>query len=115
MAPRARPQSPPCVRWLFGSRPTVLTTARKSPSRSPRFSPSPRVVPVSQWQAVKARRLLAALLRIGWVVAWQRGSHRRLSRPGWANYTFAFHDGEEVGPALLTQIAKKTGLRPDDL
>jgi predicted RNA binding protein YcfA (HicA-like mRNA interferase family) len=70
---------------------------------------------MSSWHAVKARLLLAALLRIGWTVAWQSGSHRRLKRPGWAPYTFAFHDQEEVGPSLLAQIAKKTGLRPNDL
>ena len=34
---------------------------------------------------------------------------------GWANYTFAFHDNDEVGPGLLAQIAKKTGLQPEDL
>lgn len=28
---------------------------------------------------------------------------------------FAFHDNEEVGPGLLAQIAKNTGLRPEDL
>jgi predicted RNA binding protein YcfA (HicA-like mRNA interferase family) len=70
---------------------------------------------MSRWGSVKAKQLLAALLRIGWEVAWQRGSHRRLRRSGWPNYTFAFHDSEEVGPALLAQIAKKTGLQPDDL
>lgn len=63
----------------------------------------------------QARQLLAALLRIGWEVAWQKGSHRRLKRLGWANYSFAFHDNEEIGPGLLAQIAKKTGLRPEDL
>ena len=70
---------------------------------------------MSRWPSVKAKRLLAALLRIGWTVVWQNGSHRRLHREGWANYTFAFHDNEEVGGALLSQIAKKTGLRPEDL
>ena len=65
--------------------------------------------------SVKAKRLLAALLRIGWEVAWQKGSHRRLKRAGWPNYTFAFHDHEEVGPGLLAQIAKKTRLTPEDL
>ena len=39
----------------------------------------------------------------------------RLRRHGWANYTFAFHDDDEVGPGLLAQIAKKTGLQPEDL
>jgi predicted RNA binding protein YcfA (HicA-like mRNA interferase family) len=70
---------------------------------------------MSQWPSVKAKRLLAALLRIGWIIAWQNGSHRRLTRPGWNNFTFAFHDREEVGPGLLAQIAKKTGLKPEDL
>jgi predicted RNA binding protein YcfA (HicA-like mRNA interferase family) len=70
---------------------------------------------MSHLRSVKARRLLAALLRIGWEVAWQKGSHRRLKRAGWPNYTFAFHDNEEVGPGLLAQVAKKTGLQPEDL
>ena len=70
---------------------------------------------MSRWRSFKARQLLAALLRIGWTVAWQRGSQRRLKRPGWANYSFAFHDSDEVGSGLLAQVAKKTGLRPEDL
>ena len=70
---------------------------------------------MSRWPSVKAKQLLAALLRIGWALAWQTGSHRRLKRPGWANYTFAFHDNEEIGPRLLAQVAKKTGLQPEDL
>jgi predicted RNA binding protein YcfA (HicA-like mRNA interferase family) len=70
---------------------------------------------MSRWRAVKARQLLAALLRIGWTIAWQRGSHRRLRHADWPNYTLAFHDSDEIGPSLLAQIAKKTGLQPDDL
>ena len=70
---------------------------------------------MSRWKSIKARQLLAALLRIGWGVTWQKGSHRRLKRDGWPNYTFAFHDNEEIGPGLLPQIAKKTGLAPEDL
>ncbi len=38
---------------------------------------------MSQWPSVKARRLLAALIRIGWVEKRQSGSHRTLTRPGW--------------------------------
>ena len=70
---------------------------------------------VSKWKSVESRQLLAALLRIGWEGAWQKGSHRRLKRPGWPNYSLAFHDNEEVGPGLLPQIARKTGLQPEDL
>jgi len=64
---------------------------------------------MSRWRSVKAKQLLAALLRIGWAVAWQSGSHRRLKRTGWANYTFAFHDGDEIGAGLLAQMLR----RPD--
>ena len=59
---------------------------------------------------------LSALLAIGWVVKRQRGtSHRILSREGWPDFVFAFHDGEEIGPRMLARIAKRTGLTPDDL
>lgn len=49
------------------------------------------------------------------VVRKQVGSHRRLRRPGWPNYTFCFHDSEEIGPAALAKIGKDTGLSPEDL
>jgi len=71
---------------------------------------------VSVWPSSKARRVLNALLVIGWQVKRMRGtSHRILSRPGWPDYTFAFHDDEEIGPKMLSRIAKHTGLNPDDL
>lgn len=70
---------------------------------------------MSQWPSIKARRLLSALLRIGWTIKRQRGSHRVLEREGWPNYVFAFHDGEEIGPRMLARIAKHTGLKPEDL
>src|SRR5207237_879744 len=54
---------------------------------------------VSNWPATKARRVLAALQRIGWVVKRQSGSHRTLSRPDRPDFVFAFHDDEELGPA----------------
>lgn len=68
-----------------------------------------------RFPATKARRVLAALLRIGWVVKRQSGSHRTLSRSGWPDVVFAFHDDEELGPAMLARIAKRTGLQPDDI
>lgn len=70
---------------------------------------------MSQWPSTKARRLLAALLDIGWRVKRQTGSHRTLSREGWPDFVFAFHEGEEIGPKMLARIAKHTGLRPEDL
>ena len=70
---------------------------------------------MSTWASTRASRVLAALLRIGWVVKRQSGSHRTLVREGWANVTFAFHDSDEIGSRMLPRIAKNTGLRPEDL
>jgi predicted RNA binding protein YcfA (HicA-like mRNA interferase family) len=70
---------------------------------------------VSHWPSVRARILLHALLRIGWRIKRQSGSHRTLSREGYSDYVFAFHDGEEVGPRMLARIAKHTGITPRDL
>ena len=70
---------------------------------------------MTDWPTTKARRVLAALERIGWRVKRQSGSHRTLSRDGWADVVFAFRDYEEIGPRMLARIAKRTGLTPDDL
>jgi predicted RNA binding protein YcfA (HicA-like mRNA interferase family) len=70
---------------------------------------------VSHWPSTKARKVLAALLRLGWSIKRQSGSHRTLERPGWADVVFAFHDREEIGPRMLARIAKQTGLKPGDL
>jgi predicted RNA binding protein YcfA (HicA-like mRNA interferase family) len=44
------------------------------------------------------------------------GSHKRLTHPDYPNgFTFAFHDGEEIGPKMLARVAKRTGLKPSDL
>ncbi|MEW6320309.1 MAG: type II toxin-antitoxin system HicA family toxin [Acidobacteriota bacterium] len=70
---------------------------------------------MSKWPATKASRVLAALLRIGWKIKRQSGSHRTLERAGWPDFVFAFHDDEEIGPHMLARIAKRTGLTPADL
>jgi hypothetical protein len=53
---------------------------------------------VSAWGAAKARRVYAALLRLGW-----------------PDFVFAFHDDEEIGPRMVARIARHTGLRPEDI
>jgi predicted RNA binding protein YcfA (HicA-like mRNA interferase family) len=68
-----------------------------------------------EWRAVKASRVLKALVGLGWGIKRQKGSHRILGKPGWSDYTFAFHDREEIGPRMLVRIAKHTGLKPEDL
>ena len=70
---------------------------------------------MSQWRSTRAKRVLAALLRIGWSIKRQTGSHRVLERPGWPDVVFAFHDNDEIGPRMIARLAKVTGLEPEDL
>jgi predicted RNA binding protein YcfA (HicA-like mRNA interferase family) len=69
---------------------------------------------MSGWRSLPARRVLAALIGIGWRVKRQRGSHRILAKEGWPDFVFAFHDRDEIGPKMLARIGRRTGLTPDD-
>ena len=70
---------------------------------------------MSRWPSVKAKRVLAALLSIGWRVKRQTGYHKTLAHNEYPDIIFAFHDGEEIGPRMLSRIAKVTGRQPSDL
>ena len=70
---------------------------------------------MSQWSSAKARKVLAALEKIGWNVKRQTGSHKILERDDWEDYVFAFRDSDEIGAKMLARIAKKTGLKPENL
>ncbi|MEY3807468.1 MAG: hypothetical protein RI893_444 [Pseudomonadota bacterium] len=70
---------------------------------------------MNSFPSTKAKQVLAALVRIGWSVKRQTGSHKVLQRAGYIDFVFAFHQGEDIGSRMLQRIAKKTGLTPDDL
>ena len=70
---------------------------------------------MTAWPASKAKRVLSALLTIGWTIKRTAGSHRVLTRTGWPDYVFAFHDQDEIGPRMLARISKATGLTSADL
>ena len=70
---------------------------------------------MNQWPSSQARIVLVALTKMGWQVKRQSGSHKTLSRPGWPDFVFAFHENEEIGPKMLAKISKHTGLKPKDL
>ncbi len=70
---------------------------------------------MSNWPSSKAKRVFSALLSIGWEVKRISGSHKILSKQGWTDFVFAFHDNEEIGPKMLSRISKHTGLKPEDL
>ena len=102
--------------WLASKR------GASSDRRTPRTQRSPSRISerdlsgrLSNWPSAKARRVLAALARIGWQIKRQSGSHKTLARPDWPDFIFAFHDDEEIGPRMLARIAKRTGLTQEDL
>ncbi len=70
---------------------------------------------MSGFPATKSKKVLKAILRLGWTVKRQTGSHQTLTKEGWPDVAFAFHDGDEIGPKMLSRIAKATGLTPGDL
>jgi len=70
---------------------------------------------MTKWRSVKARAVLSALYRLGWEIKRERGSHKVLRRAGFPDFVFAFHEGEELGPRMLSRISKHTGLSPEDI
>ena len=58
---------------------------------------------------------MKALQTIGYSIKSQRGSHIQLVHPDRGEYTFAFHEADEIGPVMLSRIGKRTGLKPEDL
>ncbi|MBI2682134.1 MAG: type II toxin-antitoxin system HicA family toxin [Acidobacteriales bacterium] len=86
-------------------------------SKTSRLRTNPLSLPIHEPLAsAKASRVFRALLRIGWVPKEKKGgSHLQLVRPEWPEYTWAFHDSDEIGPVMMSKIAKHTGLRPEDL
>lgn len=67
---------------------------------------------MSAWPSAKARRVFAALKRIGWRHDHTIGSHKIMKKDGWADYPFSFHDSEELGPAMLARISKRLAFNP---
>ena len=70
---------------------------------------------MSEWPSAKARQVIAALLRIGWTLKRDAGSHRVLSRPGWPDLVFAFHEREEISPRMLSHDRQTDWAETEDL
>lgn len=68
-----------------------------------------------KWAATRAPKVRAALERIGWRELRCEGSHRTYVREGWPPFVFAYHDRVELPPGALRRLARRTGLRPEDL
>jgi predicted RNA binding protein YcfA (HicA-like mRNA interferase family) len=72
-----------------------------------------------KFSASRAQKVYRALLRIGRrekLRISKSGSHKQLENPNFPyEHTWAFHDSEEIGPKMLAKIAKRTGLKPEDI
>ena len=61
---------------------------------------------------VKARKLLTMLYRNNWSLKRQTGgSHKIFEKEGYQNYSFSFHENEDIGHRMLAKISKDTGLK----
>jgi len=59
---------------------------------------------------LKPREVAAILLRLGFVVVRQRGSHQQFRHPDGRGTTVPFHTGRDISPSLLRKIAQDIGL-----
>ncbi len=72
---------------------------------------------MEQFPSMKPKRLLATLERtpLGYRVARQAGSHRRLKAPDRPPLTFAFHDNATIPSGLVRKIlVRDIGLAEDE-
>ena len=73
-------------------------------------------VPVSRFPALKARKALLILARVGYQQERRRGSHCVLTAPGRLPIIFAFHEGSEVPPAALRHmLANRAQLTDEEI
>lgn len=64
---------------------------------------------------VTGRDVVRALRRLGWAVVVQKGSHAQLKHPARrARVTVPLHQGETIGPKLLSSILHQAGLSVDE-
>jgi predicted RNA binding protein YcfA (HicA-like mRNA interferase family) len=64
---------------------------------------------------LKPREVAAILIRLGFLLVGQRGSHRQYRHPDGRGTTVPFHRGRDLSPLLVRQIAKDVGLSADEL
>jgi predicted RNA binding protein YcfA (HicA-like mRNA interferase family) len=64
---------------------------------------------------LKPAEVVAILARLGFSEVRQRGSHKQFRNTTGRCTTVPFHQGRDISPILLRQIAKDIGLTIDDL
>jgi predicted RNA binding protein YcfA (HicA-like mRNA interferase family) len=64
---------------------------------------------------LKPAEVVAILLKLGFVEVRQRGSHKQFRNSVGRGTTVPFHQGRDISPILLRQIARDIGLTVDEL
>ena len=63
---------------------------------------------------LKPREVVAILVTLGFAEVRQRGSHQQFRHADGRGTTVPFHQGRDISPTLLRQIARDIGLSVDD-
>jgi len=63
---------------------------------------------------LKPSEVEAILLKMGFAMVRQRGSHRQYRHPDGRGTTIPFHSGRDISPILLRQIAKDVGMSAEE-
>jgi len=64
---------------------------------------------------LKPNEVIAILLKLGFIEVRQRGSHKQFRDTTGRCTTVPFHQGRDISPILLRQIAKDIGIPLDEL
>jgi predicted RNA binding protein YcfA (HicA-like mRNA interferase family) len=65
--------------------------------------------------AMKSKEVIAILLRLGFVVARQKGSHQQFRHPDRRATTVPVHGSRDLSPLLLRQICKDISITAEEL
>ncbi len=63
---------------------------------------------------LKPREVVAILRSLGFAEVRQRGSHKQFRHPDGRATTVPFHEGRDISPILLRQIAKDINVRIEE-
>ena len=64
--------------------------------------------------SIQAARMIRALVRLGWTVAWSSGSHHVLTKPGFPRISIPVHRGKTLKEGLARGILKDAGVSEDE-
>ncbi|MCX5862290.1 MAG: type II toxin-antitoxin system HicA family toxin [Deltaproteobacteria bacterium] len=70
---------------------------------------------MGKYPILKAGEVAGILEKLGFVEVRQKGSHKQFRHPDGRSTTLPFHQGTDISPILLRQIAKDIGLTVADL